>query len=88
MENIQNLFYASASFVKTLPNKPTNDELLKLYALYKQATCGNCNIPEPGMFSIEGKAKWRAWNSIMGIDNKDAMVQYINFVKELEVKYG
>lgn len=35
--------------------KPTmsNEELLKIYGLYKQATVGDCNIEKPG-----GRAGW------------------------------
>ena len=87
-KKLETMFHASASFVKTLPTRPNNDELLKLYALYKQATCGNCNTPEPGLFAIQAKSKWRAWNSVIDMDKKDAMHQYIDFVKSLNMKYG
>jgi len=44
-----------------------DDELLKLYSLYKQGTVGDCNTEKPGMFDFKGKAKWEAWNGIKGI---------------------
>jgi len=73
--------------VKNLPQKPTNDELLKLYGLYKQATVGDNNTSQPGFLDIKGKAKWNSWNSYKGLSNESAKEQYVNFVKELQNKY-
>jgi diazepam-binding inhibitor (GABA receptor modulating acyl-CoA-binding protein) len=53
--------------VKTLKTSPTNDELLNLYALYKQATCGDNNTCKPGTFDFKGKKKWEAWNGKKGL---------------------
>ena len=33
---------------------------LRLYGLYKMATIGNCQTPKPGLFDLEGNAKWYA----------------------------
>ena len=40
--NVQT-FEEAAEAVKNLPKKPTDDELLELYALFKQATVGDVN---------------------------------------------
>jgi diazepam-binding inhibitor (GABA receptor modulator, acyl-CoA-binding protein) len=37
-----------------------------MYGLFKQATVGDVNIERPGMFSMEGKAKWDAWKANEG----------------------
>ena len=59
-------FEKAASDVKNLKSRPTDQELLELYALYKQATVGDCNQDKPGMLDLKGKAKWEAWNGKKG----------------------
>uniref|UniRef100_A0A914S4P1 ACB domain-containing protein n=1 Tax=Parascaris equorum TaxID=6256 RepID=A0A914S4P1_PAREQ len=41
---------------------PSNDELLELYGLYKQATVGD-NISTKPWLDLKGRAKWDAWES-------------------------
>ena len=55
-------FETASQKVKCLKQKPTDQQLLLLYGLYKQATVGNCNIPEPWIFQTKEHAKWFAWN--------------------------
>ena len=82
-------FENAAAEVKTLKVTPTNDELLELYALFKQGTEGDCNTARPGMFDFKGKAKWDAWNKLKGTMDKDAaQKQYIAVVARLVEKYG
>jgi len=33
----------------------------ELYALFKQATVGDCNTSRPGIFDQKGRYKWDAW---------------------------
>ncbi|CAO3573806.1 unnamed protein product [Mortierella alpina] len=76
-------FEASAAKAKTLKNA-TNDQLLKLYALFKQATIGDCNTTRPdGWTDISGKAKWDAWNGKKGLAQEKAEEEYIKYVDEL-----
>ena len=49
-----------------LKTKPSNEVLLKLYALYKQATVGDVNIAQPWAVQLEARAKWDAWNELKG----------------------
>ncbi|KAI5612002.1 peroxisomal carnitine O-octanoyltransferase, partial [Silurus asotus] len=56
-------FEKIAADVKQLKTRPSDQELLDLYGLYKQATVGDINIDAPGMMDMKGKAKWDAWNS-------------------------
>jgi diazepam-binding inhibitor (GABA receptor modulator, acyl-CoA-binding protein) len=68
---------------KQLPGQ-TNENLLKLYSLYKQATEGDINVDKPtNMFDIAGNAKYNAWEKLKGLGKEDAMKNYINLVKEL-----
>ncbi|XP_046564835.1 acyl-CoA-binding protein-like [Haliotis rubra] len=81
-------FNKAAEEVKNLKSKPSDDEMLEIYALYKQATVGDCNTPKPGMLDLKGKAKWGAWDGKKGISQDEARVQYVAKVEELKGKYG
>jgi diazepam-binding inhibitor (GABA receptor modulating acyl-CoA-binding protein) len=68
---------------KSLPAQ-SNENLLKLYSLFKQATEGDVNIEKPtNMFDFKGIAKFNAWEALKGISKEEAMQLYVNFVKEL-----
>jgi acyl-CoA-binding protein len=69
---------------RNLPERPDNATLLKLYALYKQATQGDVDGERPGFSDMVGRAKWDAWQSLSGTEQDDAMQQYIDLVAELK----
>ncbi|KAI7884401.1 putative acyl-coA-binding protein [Lichtheimia hyalospora FSU 10163] len=79
-------FETAAKEVKDLTNKPSDKELLTLYALFKQATVGDVNTDRPGGFDFKGKAKWDAWNELKGKSQEDAEKEYIAFVEQLKAK--
>ena len=81
-------FQKAAEEVKTLAGDPSNDEKLKIYSLYKQATIGDVNTTRPGMLDMTGKAKWDAWSGRKGTSKEDAEAEYITTVEELKGKYG
>ncbi|XP_053744235.1 acyl-CoA-binding domain-containing protein 7 isoform X1 [Synchiropus splendidus] len=81
-------FEKIAEDVKNVNSRPTDQELLDLYGLYKQATVGDVNTDRPGMLDLKGKAKWDAWNSRKGMSKEDAMTAYIGLAKEIICKYG
>ena len=81
-------FETAAAEVKNLASKPSDDEMLKIYGLYKQATVGDVNTSRPGMFNLTGKYKWDAWDSLKGKSKDDAAAEYITLVEELKSKYG
>uniref|UniRef100_A0A7E4ZVY1 ACB domain-containing protein n=1 Tax=Panagrellus redivivus TaxID=6233 RepID=A0A7E4ZVY1_PANRE len=81
-------FEEAAAKVKTLKASPSNDELLELYALYKQGTVGDNTTPKPGLLDPKGKAKWNAWDAKKGVSSADAKTQYIAKVEALVTKYG
>lgn len=80
-------FNASVEIIKTLTERPTNDELLKLYALYKQATKGNNGTDGPPVINVKERAKWNAWYCLRGVSRHNAKKDYSQFVKELIEKY-
>ncbi|XP_053467288.1 acyl-CoA-binding domain-containing protein 7 isoform X2 [Ictalurus furcatus] len=77
-----------AADVKQVKSRPSDQELLDLYGLYKQVIAGDINIDAPGMLDVKGKAKWDAWNSRKGMSTEDAMTAYITKAKEVINKYG
>jgi len=81
-------FDAAANEVKQLKAKPTDEEMLRVYSLFKQGTVGDVNTARPGMLDFTGKAKWDAWEKQKGKSQEDAMTEYIALVEELKGKYG
>ena len=63
-------------------SKKTDDERLEIYALFKQATVGDANTPEPGMFHVKDKAKWKAWQKKAGMPKEKAMQEYVDLAKK------
>ena len=61
----------------------SNDVMLDLYALYKQATLGNVSGDRPGMLDLRGRAKYDAWTKRKGISKDAAMQAYIDLVGKL-----
>jgi diazepam-binding inhibitor (GABA receptor modulating acyl-CoA-binding protein) len=69
--------------VKTLKSTPSNETLLDLYALYKQATAGDAVGKRPGMMDFKGRAKFDAWTGRKGMSNQQAMEAYVALVDKL-----
>jgi len=87
MSELEANFKKAAEEVKQLKSKPVDAEMLKIYALFKQATVGDVNTARPGMLDFTGKAKWDAWEKEKGKSTDDAMTEYIALVEELKTKY-
>ena len=81
-------FNTAAEEVKKLAKQPTNEEMLQVYALFKQATVGDCNTTRPGMLDMKGKAKWDAWDAKKGVAKDAAEAEYIDLVEKLKSSYG
>ena len=76
-------FEAAAARSKQLTKRPSNEELLQMYALYKQASEGDVSGSRPGMMDFKGRAKYDAWAKIKGKDGEEAKQEYINLVNVL-----
>ncbi len=75
--------------VKNLSQRPDNSELLKLYALFKQATEGDNNGEQPSNpFDFAATAKFNAWKDVAGKSEAEAESEYISLVNDLISKYG
>lgn len=67
----------------SLAERPDNDTLLRLYALYKQGSEGDVSGPKPGFFDFVGLAKYEAWGKLEGTSQEQAMKKYVDIVKKL-----
>ncbi|HRH90012.1 MAG TPA: acyl-CoA-binding protein, partial [Rubrivivax sp.] len=61
-----------------------NATLLKIYALYKQASEGDVDGKRPGMTDFVGRAKYDAWAAIKGKSKNDAMQEYVELIESLQ----
>jgi acyl-CoA-binding protein len=69
--------------VKTLTKRPSDAQLLDLYAYFKQATEGDNHTSKPGMFDLKGQFKWKAWKEKAGMNSEEAKQKYIDLVAGL-----
>ena len=83
MADLQGDFDSAVANSKNLAERPDNATLLKLYALYKQASAGDVMEKKPGFGDMVGRAKWDAWNAVKGTATDDAMQQYVDLIGSL-----
>jgi acyl-CoA-binding protein len=84
MADLQAGFEAAVAASKTLSERPDNQTLLQLYALYKQATAGDVEGKRPGFGDMVGRAKHDAWAALKGSGREEAMQRYIDLVNSLK----
>jgi acyl-CoA-binding protein len=84
MSNLKAQFEKAVAESKSLPEKPDNMSLLKLYALYKQGSSGDVQGKRPGFTDMVGRAKWDAWNGLKGKSGDEAMQAYIDLIESLK----
>jgi acyl-CoA-binding protein len=82
--SLQEQFDQALADSKQLPERPDNMTLLKMYALYKQASTGDVEGKRPGFTDMVGRAKWDAWEGLKGTDQEEAKQQYVDLVNELK----
>ena len=66
-----------AKLIKEHGKGMNNDDLSRVYGLYKQATVGDINIPEPSFYQLTEKGKWKAWNEQKGKSQDQAKHEYV-----------
>jgi diazepam-binding inhibitor (GABA receptor modulator, acyl-CoA-binding protein) len=81
-------FSSAQEKVKQLKRQPSVDELLDLYALYKQGNLADVRGKRPGMLDIRGRAKFDAWAKRKGMTKEAAMQQYVDLVAKLVARYS
>jgi len=81
---LQDRFDQAKADSKNLPERPDNMTLLKIYALFKQASAGDVEGDRPGFTDMVGRAKYDAWHALSGMSKDDAMQQYVDLIAELK----
>lgn len=76
-------FDAAVAQSKNLAERPDNATLLKIYALYKQASSGDNAEKKPGFSDVVARAKWDAWSKLKGTAPEAAKQQYIDLIASL-----
>jgi len=84
MADLNKTFEDAVAASKNLEERPDNATLLKIYALYKQATAGDVEGKRPGFTDMIGRAKWDAWNELKGTAADTARQQYIDLIEDLK----
>jgi len=83
MNTKSELFENAAAAAKSLPEKPDDNALLELYALYKQGSGGEVSGDKPGFFDFVGAAKYEAWEKLRGTSEEDAQSRYVELMRKL-----
>jgi acyl-CoA-binding protein len=84
MADLKSRFEQAVADSKKLPERPDNATLLRIYALYKQATEGDVEGKRPGFTDMVGRAKWDAWNEQKGKGAEAAMQEYVDLIESLK----
>ena len=84
MADLKAQFEKAVADSKQLPEKPDNMTLLKIYALYKQASAGDVEGKRPGFTDMVGRAKYDAWAEVKGKATDEAMQEYIDLIEGLK----
>ena len=82
--SLQEQFDQAQADSKNLSERPDNMTLLKIYALYKQASAGDAEGKRPGFTDMVGRAKFDAWEGLKGTSKEEAMQQYVDLIEELK----
>ncbi len=80
--SLEDQFNSAVALIKSLPAQD-NENLLKMYSLFKQATIGDASGKKPGMLDFVAKAKFEAWETLKGVSQEEAKKRYIALVNEL-----
>ena len=83
MSDLDESFKQAQVDVKTLTEKPSNDDLLSLYSLYKQGSHGDVEGKRPGRLDMVNRAKYDAWAKLQGTSRDSAKQSYIDLVTRL-----
>ena len=83
MADLKSSFEQASKDVQALAERPDNDTLLRLYALYKQGSEGDVSGDKPGFFDFVGTAKYEAWAKLKGTSQSEAQQKYIDLVAKL-----
>ena len=83
MSDLNATFEEAVKNSTSLSERPDNATLLKIYALYKQATEGDNEAKKPSFTDMVGRAKWDAWEKLKDTSFDEAKQQYIDLINSL-----
>ena len=83
MSDLQARFEDAVKNSTTLSERPNNATLLKIYALYKQATEGDNEAKKPSFTDMVARAKWDAWEVLKDTTQDEAKEKYIELIESL-----
>ena len=86
--SVEENFNIAVKKVKTLGQRPTDTELLKLYGLYKTVMVGKVNTPRPGTLDLKGRKKYEMWEKYQSVPKEEAMSLYSRHVALLILNYS
>jgi len=83
-------FKDASELAPRLAAMPAEPEQLEMFALYKQATIGDCKVIQPEEESPNGLtlAEWDVWHGKFGMPRTKAAELYIQLVENLRKQYG
>jgi acyl-CoA-binding protein len=84
MSDLKKKFEAAAKDSKNLKTRPSDEDMLRLYACYKQASAGDATGDRPGAFDFVNRAKYDAWARLKGTETDKAMKSYVDLVERLK----
>lgn len=84
MSKLKAAFDAAVADSKTLPQRPDNQTLLRIYGLFKQASEGDATGKRPGFTDLVGRAKYDAWATLQGTSSEAAMQAYVDLITKLK----
>ena len=84
MADLKARFEQAQKDAKTLSKRPSNEDMLALYSMYKQGSSGDANGSRPGMLDLVGRAKYDAWAGVKGKGKDEAMQEYIDLIESLK----
>jgi len=86
MDDLEQQFQDAVASSKTLSRRPDDQTLLKIYALYKQASAGDVQGERPGFFDFVGGAKYDAWAELKGKSTQQAKQEYVALIQRLQAQ--
>ena len=85
---LQDDFEKAAVDIKGLPSRPSNKDLLELYAFFKQGKVGDVSGDRPPKFDLFNRSKHDAWRRIKGMGQEEAMQNYVDKVNHMLTEAG
>ena len=84
MSDLNKKFERAAKDAQNLKKRPADEDMLRLYALYKQASSGDVSGDRPGAFDFVGRTKYDAWARLKGTAQEKARKSYVDLVERLK----